>query len=57
VNLFSGQDANDVFRPLILGGTCNTIANTAQTAPEAEFLLGLTGALFDPAVCGGVAGR
>ena len=56
VNLFSGQDANGVFRPLILGGTCNTIANTAQTVPEAEFLLGLTGALFDPAVCGGVAG-
>ena len=26
VSLFSGQDANGVFRPLVLGGTCNMIA-------------------------------
>ena len=55
VNIFSGQDANGVFRPFILGGYCNVIKNTAQTAPEAEFLLGLTGVLNDPAVCGGSA--
>lgn len=53
VSLFSGQDANGIFRPLVLGGACNVIKNTAQSAPESEFLLGLTGVLNDPAICGG----
>ncbi len=53
VSLFSGQDANGIFRPLVLGGTCNVLSNTAASAPESEFLLGLSGVLNDPAVCGG----
>jgi hypothetical protein len=53
VSLFSGQDANGVFRPLVVGGACNVLQNTAQSAPESEFLLGLTGVLNDPAICGG----
>jgi phospholipid/cholesterol/gamma-HCH transport system substrate-binding protein len=53
VSLFSGQDANGIFRPLVLGGACNVLANTAASAPESEFLLGLSGVLNDPAVCGG----
>jgi len=54
VNIFSGQDAHGVFRPLVLGGTCNMFANTAQSIPGGEFLLGLTGVLRDTNVCGGV---
>ena len=53
VSLFSGQDANGIFRPLVLGGACNVLLNTARSAPESEFLLGLSGVLNDPAVCGG----
>jgi phospholipid/cholesterol/gamma-HCH transport system substrate-binding protein len=53
VSLFGGQDANGIFRPLVLGGACNVLLNTAQSAPESEFLLGLSGVLNDPAICGG----
>jgi len=53
VAIFSGGDAHGVFRPFILGGTCNVIQNTAETVPGNEYLLGLTGVLNDPAVCGG----
>jgi len=55
VSIFSGQDAHGPFRPLVLAGTCNVIKSTAESAPGAEFLLGLTGALNDPKVCGGDA--
>lgn len=53
VSIFSGQDAHGVFRPLVLGGPCNVIKGTAESAPGAEFLLGLTGVLNDPKVCAG----
>ncbi len=52
IQIFSGQDANGVFRPLILGGTCQTIQGTAEQVPGADVLLGLVGVLSDPAVCG-----
>jgi phospholipid/cholesterol/gamma-HCH transport system substrate-binding protein len=56
ISLFSGQDAHGVFRPFVLGGTCNTIRNTAETVPGGAFLAGLIGVLYDANVCGGVAG-
>jgi phospholipid/cholesterol/gamma-HCH transport system substrate-binding protein len=56
VSLFSGQDAHGVFRPLLFGGACNAIKNTAISAPQSEFLLGLSGVLNDPNVCGGEVG-
>ncbi|HVL95796.1 MAG TPA: MlaD family protein [Solirubrobacteraceae bacterium] len=52
-SIFGGQDANGVFRPFVLGGTCNMFRNTAQSFPGAEFALGLTGILEDERVCGG----
>jgi phospholipid/cholesterol/gamma-HCH transport system substrate-binding protein len=52
VNLFSNADAHGPQRTLTLGGTCPTLRGTAESAPQAEFLLGLTGALTDPLVCG-----
>jgi phospholipid/cholesterol/gamma-HCH transport system substrate-binding protein len=51
VTLFSAQDAHGVFRPLVLAGTCNTLANTVP-AP----LVPLS-PLYDANVCGGVLGR
>ena len=56
IQIFSGQDANGVFRPLVTGSSCTTIRNTAASAPGAEFLLGLTGVLKDPRVCGETVG-
>ena len=56
VNLFSGQDAHGVFRPLVAGGSCNVLRNTVQSAPAAEFLLGLTAVLNDPKFCGEAPG-
>jgi len=53
VNLFSTADANGPMRALSLGGLCNTFEATVAGLPEAEFVLGLTGVLTDPAVCGG----
>ena len=56
VAIFSGQDANGVFRPFILGGTCNTIRNSAESIPGGSFIAGVTGVLYDQNICGGVAG-
>jgi phospholipid/cholesterol/gamma-HCH transport system substrate-binding protein len=59
IAIFSGQDAHGVFRPLILGGTCNVIRNTAESVPggAGAAILGLTGVLTDPRVCGQGGGR
>ena len=51
VSIFSGQDANGVFRPLVLAGTCNTLGQLFP--PEASILA----PLYDSNVCGGLAGR
>jgi phospholipid/cholesterol/gamma-HCH transport system substrate-binding protein len=51
-NLFRNQDAHGPGRPVTYGGTCAIVANTLQLQPELEGLLGLTGALTDPLVCG-----
>jgi phospholipid/cholesterol/gamma-HCH transport system substrate-binding protein len=56
VTLFGGQDAHGVFRPLVLGGTCNTIRNSAESVPGGAFIAGVTAILYDTNVCGGVAG-
>jgi phospholipid/cholesterol/gamma-HCH transport system substrate-binding protein len=56
VTLFGGQDAHGVFRPLVLGGTCNTIRNSAESVPGGAFLAGVTAVLYDKNVCGGAAG-
>jgi phospholipid/cholesterol/gamma-HCH transport system substrate-binding protein len=52
IQIFSGQDAHGVFRPLAPGGTCNALRNTAPNEATA-FILGATGALTDPRLCGG----
>jgi phospholipid/cholesterol/gamma-HCH transport system substrate-binding protein len=51
ITLFSAQDANGVFRPLVLSGDCNTLGNTLP-AP-----LALLSPLYDSAVCGSVLGK
>jgi phospholipid/cholesterol/gamma-HCH transport system substrate-binding protein len=51
-NVFSNADAHGPGRPLTLGGTCTTFRGTVEQQPQLEELLGLTGALTDPAVCG-----
>jgi phospholipid/cholesterol/gamma-HCH transport system substrate-binding protein len=56
VTLFSGQDAHGVFRPLVFGGTCNTIRNSAESVPGGAFIAGVTAVLYDKNVCGGAAG-
>jgi phospholipid/cholesterol/gamma-HCH transport system substrate-binding protein len=56
VSIFSGQDANGVFRPLVLGGTCNTIANTAQSTPGGAVVAGIVGLFHDGNVCEGALG-
>jgi hypothetical protein len=40
----------------VLGGTCNTIRNSAESVPGGAFLAGVTAVLYDENVCGGVAG-
>jgi len=55
-NVFSNSDAHGPGRPITTGGTCTTLKGTVQQQPELEALLGLTGALTDPAVCGGEGG-
>jgi phospholipid/cholesterol/gamma-HCH transport system substrate-binding protein len=52
IQIFSGQDAHGVFRPLVLGGTCNMIKATSATIPGGDVLLGTVGVLSDPNVCG-----
>ncbi len=53
IQIFSGQDGNGVFRPLILGGTCDTLQATSNTVPGLANILGTVGVLTDPAICGG----
>jgi phospholipid/cholesterol/gamma-HCH transport system substrate-binding protein len=55
-NLFGSMDAHGPGRPITLGGTCAIIENTLGASEELEALLGLTGALTDPTVCGGAEG-
>jgi phospholipid/cholesterol/gamma-HCH transport system substrate-binding protein len=55
-NVFSNADAHGPGRPLTLGGTCTTFRGTVEQQPQMEELLGLTGALTDPAVCGNRGG-
>jgi len=50
--IFANTDAHGPLRAITLGGTCATLAGTARSQPEIEFLLGLTGVLTDPRVCG-----
>ncbi len=52
VNLFSSADANGPLRNITLAGTCNVLEATVASAPASEFVLGLTGVLTDPAICG-----
>ena len=51
-NLFTNQDAHGTGRPITTGGTCAIIRSTVNSQPELEELLGLTGVLSDPRVCG-----
>jgi phospholipid/cholesterol/gamma-HCH transport system substrate-binding protein len=55
-NLFRSLDAHGPGRPITFGGTCAVIENTLGASEELEALLGLTGALTDPLVCGGAEG-
>lgn len=55
-NLFGASDAHGTGRPITTGGTCSTIRSTVNSQPELEELLGLTGVLTDPRVCGGSGG-
>ena len=55
-NLFGNADAHGPGRPITSGGTCDTIRGTVQSQPELEELLGLTGVLTDPRVCGKPSG-
>jgi phospholipid/cholesterol/gamma-HCH transport system substrate-binding protein len=52
-NLFRSQDAHGPGRPITYGGTCAIIQNTLGAQKELEAIFGLTGALTDPALCGG----
>jgi phospholipid/cholesterol/gamma-HCH transport system substrate-binding protein len=52
-NIFSFQDAHGTGRAITYGGTCSVIKNTLGVQEELEGLLSLTGAVTDPAVCGG----
>jgi len=52
--LFNTADAHGPARAITLGGTCNTIETLAGNGgPQLEFILGLTGLLTDPRICGG----
>ncbi|MDQ3742370.1 MAG: MlaD family protein [Actinomycetota bacterium] len=55
-NLFRSLDAHGPGRPITFGGTCAVIENTLGASEELEALLGLTGALTDPLVCGNAEG-
>ena len=52
VSLFASQDAHGVFRPLVLAGTCNTIAGSLSQLPAA-----VTAPFYDQNICGGPLGR
>jgi phospholipid/cholesterol/gamma-HCH transport system substrate-binding protein len=51
-NLFSNADAHGPGRPITFGGTCGIVRSTVNSEPQLEQLLGLTGVLSDPRVCG-----
>ena len=51
VSLFSAQDAHGVFRPLVLAGTCGTLAGSLSQLPAS-----ITAPLYDQNVCGGALG-
>jgi phospholipid/cholesterol/gamma-HCH transport system substrate-binding protein len=52
-NLFNLADAHSSLRPVTVGGACNAINALAQQNLGAnEFILGLTGLLTNPALCG-----
>lgn len=53
--LFGAADAHGPGRPITYGGTCAVIENTLGAQKPLEALLGLTGALTDPALCGGTS--
>ncbi len=55
-NLYRALDAHGPGRPVTYGGTCAMVANTVGAQDELEGLLGLTGALTDPLICGGAQG-
>jgi phospholipid/cholesterol/gamma-HCH transport system substrate-binding protein len=54
-NLFGSTDAHGPGRPITYGGTCAVLQNTLGAQEELEAILGLTGALTDPALCGGTS--
>ena len=51
-NLFGNADAHGPGRPFTQGGTCATVQQMVTQRPELEEILGLSGALTDPRVCG-----
>jgi phospholipid/cholesterol/gamma-HCH transport system substrate-binding protein len=51
--LFQNGDAHGPGRPITVGGLCGVLKATAQSNPQAVFILGLAGALTNPQVCGG----
>ena len=55
-NLFGNADAHGPGRPFTTGGTCTSFQQTVQLQPQLEEVLGLTGVLTDPRVCGNADG-
>jgi phospholipid/cholesterol/gamma-HCH transport system substrate-binding protein len=55
-NLFQNSDAHGPGRPITTAQTCQVLTQSVGAAPQLEALLGLTGALTDPNVCGGSGG-
>jgi phospholipid/cholesterol/gamma-HCH transport system substrate-binding protein len=51
-HIFKNQDAHGPGRPLTLGGTCATLFQAVDLNPAFEGVLGLTGVLTDPLICG-----
>jgi phospholipid/cholesterol/gamma-HCH transport system substrate-binding protein len=52
-SVFATADAHNTLRSLSAGGTCNTIRALAnQNSGANEFIMGLTGLLTNPALCG-----
>jgi phospholipid/cholesterol/gamma-HCH transport system substrate-binding protein len=55
-NLFGNADAHGPGRPFTTGGTCTSFQQTVELQPELEEVLGLSGVLTDPRVCGNADG-
>ena len=51
VNLFSTEDANGTFRPVMVGATCQTFDSVVNQFPPLEFLENLTPLLTSPQGC------